>query len=99
MKLKSLDKVGLIVIFINGGLFGFTDYNGPRDIVTFIGSALVVMVVSVGLGWVINKSLNLIPPYRMGTEKISRKISPIILIGLIVSLIILIYGIIELNSY
>jgi ACR3 family arsenite efflux pump ArsB len=99
MKLKSLDKGGLIVIFINGGLFGFTDYNGPRDIVTFIGSALVVMVVSLGAGWVINKILNLIPPYRIGTEKIRRQISPIVIIGLIVSFAILIYGTIELISY
>jgi hypothetical protein len=99
MKLKLLDKSGLIIMFILGGLYGFTDFNGPRDGVTFIGSAMVVMFLSLGIGWIINKVLGISNQYKNKTEKLNRKMSPTIVIGVIASLVILISGVIELNSY
>ena len=99
MKLKLLDKSGLVIMFILGGLYGFTDFGGPRDGVTFIGSAMVVMFLSLGIGWIINKGLRLSNQYKTKTERLNKKISPTIVIGVTASLVILISGVIELNSY
>jgi hypothetical protein len=99
MKLKLLDKSGLIIMFVLGGLYGFTDYNGPRDGGAFIGSAMVIMFLSLGIGWIINKVLSLSNQYKDKTERMNKKISPTIVIGVIASLVILISGVIELNSY
>ena len=99
MKLKTLDKAGLLITFIFGGLFGFTDYNGPRDTGTFLGSAMVVTFISLGLGWVSNKILRLWTLYRLWTGNIEEKFNATIAISAICSLIILVYGIVELTSY
>lgn len=99
MKLKLLDKSGLIIIFIFGGLYGFTDFNGPKDVATFLGSALVVMFISLGVGWIANKLLRMLSQYKNRSDKMSKKISPTIAIAVISSLLILISGVVELNSY
>lgn len=95
MKLKLLDKNGLIIIFIIGGMYGFTDFNSPKDAGTFIGSAIAVMLLSMGAGWIINKVLRLFNQYKQKSEKLNNKISPTILIALVISLGILISGSIE----
>jgi ACR3 family arsenite efflux pump ArsB len=99
MKLKSLDRGGVMLIFIFGGLFGFTDFNSPKDLGTFLGSAMVIMFLSLGIGWIINKILMTFKQYRNIAGKINKKISPIIIIGLIGSMAALISGIIEFVSY
>jgi hypothetical protein len=98
MKLKLLDKSGLIVIFILGGLYGFTDFNGPKDAGTFLGSAMVVMFISLGIGWVLNKVLRVWSRYKDKAEKMNRKISPTIVIGILSSLVMLIKGVSDLNA-
>ncbi len=99
MKLKSFDKGGLMMIFIFGGLFGFTDFSGSKDFGTFLGSAMVIMFLSLGTGWVINKILMTFKQYKNIAEKINERISPIIVIGMIGPMVALISGIIEFISY
>jgi hypothetical protein len=99
MKLKSFDKGGLMIIFIFGGLFGFTDFNGPKDFGAFLGSAMVIMFLSLGTGWIINKILLTLKQYKSIVEKINKKMSPIIIIGMIGSMIALISGIVGFVSY
>lgn len=99
MKLKELDRSGLSIIFILGGLYGLTDYYRPNSVGTFIGSGLAMMVISFIIGWVFNKILRRSIQYKNKTEHLKNKIKPTIIFAMLFSVIMLIRGVIEFISY
>jgi hypothetical protein len=99
MDLKPWDKSALALIFILGGLFAFTDYYGPRDIWTFMGSGVIIMILSVSIGWVVNKLLTAFDRYKLKAEKIQKKVNPAVILGLICASGLLIKGYIEYLKY
>jgi len=97
VRLKPEDRTGVIIIFVLGGLYGLT--NGPLTAGSFFGGGLVVMIIALCFGWALNKILADSSRYKNIMGKISKKMSPAIILGIIGSSIILIRGIVEYTLY